>query len=641
MRKKQLSDSSSDSSRNSDLQDENDDTHVSDSDAEVEDKHQSDAEVQDEQEYDTYEQDAKESDVYEEDDNYEDEEPEISDDDHESPHKKRIVSNSSTSSKPQKNKINSSNSSTLTKPKKPGKKTFGLPLDRTSFKTFIDENNTLDNQGYPLFPNGNTVFVKQPGQAKIVNWGTFGFAYTSSGGKSKGPADWRTVRYTCLGVIVCESLHCEYLGSPATASAKRSEWMSTTQKCPAARCSGNLRYLKCTNTLCRLDEHESGWGIIRHSGFHQHQWPRRGKPDKLSLEKFGKRVVENPGVGPLQNKVGRAPAGKQEIVTDTNIHGAFGNLHRTGYYRRKLLEAAGVIPVKKLPGAADNFILDMDHWAERGLTVVSVSMKRHNMHLTFQTEWMQQQLLARDENQRVHGGGLLSDVTYKFFKNGYLLSTSMYHEDLRRWIPIQLTWLKGLSEEHYASHFRTLMKQMKRADVTATECDTLVRQVVDFSVAQKNGFIKAYMKVFKENDRAVALSKLQGCHEHFRAQVTRVKRNRAIIHPNDEESFELQASSLLKADRPGGLTFDQKLAKMIKEFPKAKRWLEWWKASDVKSLLFKSRLKQIDDDGLCDNIMPTTTNAQESLHRVYYMISYMRWWPVSKETTRTGVAAFQ
>lgn len=65
------------------------------------------------------------------------------------------------------------------------------------------------------------------------------------------------------------------------------------------------------------------------------------------------------------------------------------------------------------------------------------------------------------------------------------------------------------------------------------------------------------------------------------------------------------------------------MVKMRKDFPKAKRWLEWWQASDIQSMLFKSRRKQIDDDDLCDDVMPATTNAQESMHRVYYMISYV------------------
>lgn len=53
-----------------------------------------------------------------------------------------------------------------------------------------------------------------------------------------------------------------------------------------------------------MDEHlPTGWGIIRHAGYHAHPWPRRGKPDKLSISKFGDRVVNNPSVGPLQHKV--------------------------------------------------------------------------------------------------------------------------------------------------------------------------------------------------------------------------------------------------------------------------------------------------------------------------------------------------
>lgn len=54
------------------------------------------------------------------------------------------------------------------------------------------------------------------------------------------------------------------------------------------------------------------------------------------------------------------------------------------------------------------------------------------MHMTFQTQWMKEQPVARDLKGRIYSGGLLSDVTYKFFANGYLLSTSMYHKELCR-----------------------------------------------------------------------------------------------------------------------------------------------------------------------------------------------------------------
>lgn len=142
---------------------------------------------------------------------------------------------------------------------------------------------------------------------------------------------------------------------------------------------------------------------------------------------------------------------------------------------------------------------------------------------------MGSQLLAKDIDGNYYSGGLLSDVTYRFFANGYLLTTSMYNSTLRRWIPIQLSWLNGLSDEHYKAHFVALMNQIKNSPLSRSAQDSLVRQVVDFSAAQKTGFIEAYMEVFDEKDQSRALSRLHGCKEHFRAQITRVKRNRTII----------------------------------------------------------------------------------------------------------------
>lgn len=158
-------------------------------------------------------------------------------------------------------------------------------------------------------------------------------------------------------------------------------------------------------------------------------------------------------------------------------------------------------------------------------------------HFTFQTQWMAERLMDRDEKNEVYRGGLLSDVTYKFFENGYLLTTSMYCEDLMRWIPVQLTWLRGLKESHYKCHFVTLLKQFFKPSITKHEREILSRQVVDFSMAQKEGFVQAYMEVFGESDRSRVMRMLKGCQEHFCQQVTRVKRNSKIIPPHLEVSM--------------------------------------------------------------------------------------------------------
>ncbi|EGG05025.1 uncharacterized protein MELLADRAFT_88379 [Melampsora larici-populina 98AG31] len=251
------------------------------------------------------------------------------------------------SSQTSKNSNSNSNSSSQRKKHgKKGKKTFGLPFDRPGFQTFIDHGTTLDAEGYPLLPNGSTVFVKQPNRT-YTNWCSFGFSSTTSGGGKKEGFDWRTVRFTCLGVTMCNNRDCDFLGAPPTSNSKRAEWETKSHKCPAAMCPDYLRLVPCVGTICRVDEHlPSGWVIVRHSGIHKHPWPRRSKPDKLALATFALKVVENPDLGPLQHKVGQAPAGKTAITTSTDIHPALSNLHRLGYYRRILLVQHGIIPVE-------------------------------------------------------------------------------------------------------------------------------------------------------------------------------------------------------------------------------------------------------------------------------------------------------
>jgi hypothetical protein len=89
--------------------------------------------------------------------------------------------------------------------------------------------------------------------------------------------------------------------------------------------------------------------------------------------------------------------------------------------------------------------------------------------------------------------------------------------------------LRGLSKENYATHFRTLFKQFSVDSITEDKRDTLCRQVVDYSAAQRKRFIKAYLEVFNKSDPERALQLLKGCHKHFWAQVTCVKRNRAVV----------------------------------------------------------------------------------------------------------------
>lgn len=136
-------------------------------------------------------------------------------------------------------------------------------------------------------------------------------------------------------------------------------------------------------------------------------------------------------------------------------------------------------------------------------------------------------------------GGFISDVTYRYFKSGYLLTTSMYCQKINRWIPVQLSWIRGLSEIYYHIHFAVLFKQFIRPEILVEEREALARNVVDFSLAQMEGFISAYLEIFGGTDRVTARNKLKGCKQHFRASVTQIKRNRAVIQADEVLPFSM------------------------------------------------------------------------------------------------------
>ncbi|EFP91891.1 uncharacterized protein PGTG_17918 [Puccinia graminis f. sp. tritici CRL 75-36-700-3] len=83
-----------------------------------------------------------------------------------------------------------------------GAKEWFLPHNEDRFETFIDHGSILDKDGYPIYPNGRTVFVKVP-SSKILNFGTVGYTKRTC---SETPKDgeWKVTCIYCLGVLVCD-----------------------------------------------------------------------------------------------------------------------------------------------------------------------------------------------------------------------------------------------------------------------------------------------------------------------------------------------------------------------------------------------------------------------------------------------------
>ncbi|OAV85732.1 hypothetical protein PTTG_30312, partial [Puccinia triticina 1-1 BBBD Race 1] len=398
-----------------------------------------------------------------------------------------------------------------TKPKK-----WHLPvaMDR-GFTTFIDHGCKLDRQGYPLYPNRATKFVI-PADSSFINFPKIGYSQTVNVDKRSHDL-WKVITVKCLGVLLCDRDDCEYAGPPPTGPGKIAELLSTNPVCPgfANQCPGKVYWQECEGTRCRLDIHKTGWGLLRHEGFHNHPWPHPKKPDPLALADLADAIKKNPQATALQLKIGQATGPDKQLDTITDIHESLGNSDRARYYRREILKEIDEVEDKK-GGGGDKFLNDMFQWDQKGLEVISCSFRRGREHFTFQSPWMSERLLDRSEDgNKLYSGGLISDVTYRFFESGYLLTTSMYCDAIQRWIPVQLSWIRGLSEDYYTIHFTVLFQQFLLHSILPEEREKLATSIVDFSKAQQKGFVAAYMNVFGKTDANEAMKKLKGCREHF------------------------------------------------------------------------------------------------------------------------------
>ncbi|OAV86505.1 hypothetical protein PTTG_29867, partial [Puccinia triticina 1-1 BBBD Race 1] len=335
-------------------------------------------------------------------------------------------------------------------------------------------------------------------------------------------------------------------------------------KCPGAagRCPGKVTWEACNGTALQFDFHiPSGWALLRHQGLHDHPWPESKKPDPLPRADLKAEIVKNPSASAFKLKMGQPSTLDDPITSITEIHGSFINADCLRYYHRLMLQELNIVPDKLGAGVGDKFMMDLFQWNARGLLIISSGFQTECEHFTFQTKWMAKRLLARDDKNKAYQGGLISDVTYRFFENGYLLTTSMF-------------WFKA-----------------------------------------------AYMDVFACTDPMRATKMIKGCHQNFRAQVTRVRRNCSILSADQDADFQNKCMALLDPIKEGGLTHEEKLNELRRLFPKTKCWLDWWTMSDIQLMLFPSCQPMLDDHPDGEDGLPDTTNAIKSMHCVYHMIS--------------------
>ncbi|PLW50126.1 hypothetical protein PCASD_01796 [Puccinia coronata f. sp. avenae] len=170
--------------------------------------------------------------------------------------------------------------------------------------TCIDHGCTLDKQGYPLYPNGNTTFLRLP-EDKVTNFGSVGFTRRCAVNHRGQNKAWKVTGFFCLGVLTCDNKACKWAGSPPTGTGKIEQLSEKKKTCPglAGKCLGTVAYHSCNTTALRIDLHKTGWGLLRRKGTHEHPWPEAKKPDLIAQEEFAKKIKGNPRAGAFKLKV--------------------------------------------------------------------------------------------------------------------------------------------------------------------------------------------------------------------------------------------------------------------------------------------------------------------------------------------------
>jgi len=103
---------------------------------------------------------------------------------------------------------------------------------------------------------------------------------------------------------------------------------------------------------------------------------------------------------------------------------------------------------------------------------------------------------------------------------------------------------------------------------------------------------------------------------YFSASVARIKKIRDIV-PNDTvDDFAKATMHLVNIEEY--VEFMQEIEAICTRWPLCQPWLDWWLHNSAAKTLFKARRTMSQE---ASDRIPDSTNAQEAMHRYFYMAS--------------------
>ncbi|TFK48637.1 hypothetical protein OE88DRAFT_1615346, partial [Heliocybe sulcata] len=305
--------------------------------------------------------------------------------------------------------------------------------------------------------------------------------------------DWhngRVYQRRCLGHIRCTNGDCPMIVRPVTGGTD-AIYKQTLSKC---HCGAPLEYVACS-IISVLYKWRGGIHYVN-------------GPLKL--------LTGLPGVD-----------GPRDSVAD--ISDILVNLDRIRYERKKV---KGKTQMFQSP---DGFLHEFTAFQKAYPGFVIWNTIGDPTVIVLQSDYMRS-LLVKNFIAADPDNGLLSDAAHKFWRmrEYILIGTTTFATDMQCWVPVLFTFANGQTTTHYQYHFLALFNSIAKEcfDRHITITDEMLAQVMDYGEAQRIGFIEGFVEFWMKQPedhrtedelRAKAKQLLKGCHEHFRASVTRIK----------------------------------------------------------------------------------------------------------------------
>ncbi|KAJ7466286.1 hypothetical protein FB451DRAFT_1041007 [Mycena latifolia] len=495
----------------------------------------------------------------------------------------------------------------------------------------------------PLYqwPTGDVKLECTFGQ-EPAGWDDEGWKWRSSGSRKKGVPESATHvdKRTCLGVFHCGCI--DERGVPTRffrpRSAVDARQKQETETCHI--CRSTLKPVKCAATLTYyrvVDDDGRVKAVRHHVGHHDHARPPLTKLSATEVEALDVQVRQNPEATAQQLRAG---AGITQVALG-EINPILLNPRKARHEVEKSKVRQDLIPASTRNSGfqlLESFSA-LNNSFESPWIVASNLLEQQ--YICMQTPFMRDVLLREDSVQSWHAEnlepesgrhGVITDGTHDFFKHGILLTSLVFSQVLFRWVVVLYTWIGNQDQEHHLPHFKQLVEviaEICTSGLGFSFDDRVFSAILDFSNAQRNGFIDAFVDYmcsripgWKELSpksraserttlRARAQALLIGCKVHWRRSTHKIKQ---VIAIQFQYRFE-QLIAILEGESTTPSQFLQAVSDIHREFPEVRPWLAWWILPGNGGMIFPAMQRMPAE---LRAQLPSSTNGAESAHNLLY-----------------------